>query len=466
MSRALAALLVAALGTPVLAADIYEQGSFKLEASGFYKPALTLYAMQPSLVEATKSLQAAIDEARTLVPPEVGTALPASMTLPGSVGLSTHTLRLQARAAWTEKLDLEVAWQLGAVIASNPAFAGTGSSGFLGSPLVTAQRRLVDWKPFLLDEGAFKLQHNLDRLAVTWRTTQVTVVVGRQVISWGTGRLWNPTDLMSPFAPTDLDREVRRGVDAVRLSVGLGATSQVDLLWLPQPKAVDVGAVIRARTNLAGWDFSLTLAKYARDLVIGGDFSGDLGKLGAHGEAAWTLPLVGLDGSGPVRVEGDFGRAVVGVDWKPVDGLFLTAEYLFNGFGASRPEELLGVLTSERVVRGEIPGASRHAAGLVASYAATELLNVAATALVNLGDGSALFVPSAEYWFEQRVLVRAGGYVPVGRGLKTSVFHGLTGADVVGNTPRWTTASTTLGAQSEYGLAGYGVFLQVGLYVN
>lgn len=138
MTRALVALSVVALGTPALAADVYEQGAFKLEASGFYKPSLTLYAMQPSLVDATKSLQAAIDDARTLVPPELASELPSSMTLPAAVGLSTHTLRLQARAAWTEKLDLEVAWQLGAVIASHPAFAGTGSSGFLGSTLVTA----------------------------------------------------------------------------------------------------------------------------------------------------------------------------------------------------------------------------------------------------------------------------------------------------------------------------------------
>lgn len=459
---ALATLLAATVGH---AADVVEVGSFKVEASGFYKPYVSALVLQPGLVDGVNRLQTAIDEARTLLPPDLAAQLPPSVALPAVLGLSTQTARVQARATWGDRLELEAAWQLSGIISSSAAFAGNGGALFGAAP-VTAQRRLVDFAPFLVDAGGFKLQHNLDRLALSWRGDHLTIVAGRQVISWGTGRLWNPTDLMSPFAPTDVDREVRRGVDAVRVSIGLGATSQLDVIYLPQRLPRDMGGVLRARTNLDGWDFSFTAAKYVSDVVLGADFSGDIGQLGVRGEASWTLPLVGLDGSRPVAVQGDFGRGVLGVDWKPVEKLMLTFEYAFNGFGAERPEDVLKVLKSDRVVRGEIFGASRHAAGLVAAWSATELLTVSATGLLNLVDGSGLVVPSLEYWFEQRVLLRAGGYVPFGRPPSSAVTTGLSGPDVLTNSARWVEATSTLGARSEYGLSSAGAFIQVSVSVN
>lgn len=449
-------LLVGLWAGAASAAEVWKSGDWSIDGSGFYKPYLSWLRFQDSLVEGTKDMAAALDEARALLPPETAAQLPALSGLPLQVGISSHTFRLGGKVSWTDALELEVAWQAAVILASAPAFAGAGGSSYLGATLVTPKRRLVDFEPFLLDAGSFRVQHNLDRLAVTWRGKHVTVVVGRQVLSWGTGRLWNPTDLISPFAPTDVDREVRRGADAVRASFSLGATSQLDVLWLPQKLARDMGGVVRARTNLWGWDFSATVGKYVRDIVVGADFSGDLGPLGAHGEAAWTLPLVR---------QGDFLRAVVGLEWRPLESLVVGAEYYFNGFGARTAAGLLGVLTSDRVVRGEIFGGGRHYAGVTAAWLATDLLTGSLTAIVNLVDPSALFVPSLEYSFEQHVLVRVGGFVPVGRGVDLALMRGLSGADVIADNAAWRRATTSFGAQSEYGLSGYGAFVQVGLYI-
>jgi len=465
IAATLSALAVALLGHTASAAELWKNGPWTLEGSGFYKPYVSWLRLQDSLVDGTLDLARAVDEARALVPPELAAQLPAMRPLPRQVGLTTHTLRLGGKVSWTDALELEAAWQAAVIIASDAAFAGAGSSSYLGASLITAQRRLVDFEPFLVDAGAFRVQHNLDRLALTWRGQHVTVVVGRQVLSWGTGRLWNPTDLISPFAPTDVDREVRRGADAVRASVALGPTAQLDVLWLPQRLARDMGGVVRGRANVAGWDVSATVGKYVADLVIGADFSGDLGPLGAHGEAAWTLPLVGLGTSDPVSVRGGFVRAVAGLDWRPLESLVLGAEYYFNGFGAASPEGILAVMRSDRLVRGEVFGAERHYAGLTASWLATDLLTVGLYAIVNLVDPSALLVPSLEYSFEQHVLVRVGGFVPIGQGLDASLLRGLSGADVVSNSTSWQRATSTLGARSEYGLSGYGAFIQVGLYL-
>lgn len=461
----LLATLLTLGGAPALAAEVWKDGPWAVEASGFVKPYASWLRMQNSLHQGTEAMARAVEEARSLLPPDLAARLPATTALPLQVGVTTHTLRVGAKATWTDALELEVAWQAAFVVASSPAFAGAGSSTYLGASLVTPQRRLVDFEPFLVDEGGLRVQHNLDRLALTWRSEHVTVVVGRQVLSWGTGRFWNPTDLISPFAPTDVDREVRRGADAARVSIGLGATSQLDVLWLPQRLARDMGGVLRARTNLWGWDLSATVGKYVGDLVAGADFAGDLGPLGAHGEAAWTMPLVGLGTSGPVRVEGDFVRALVGLDWRPHEALVLAAEYTFNGFGATNAAGLLEVLRSDRVVRGEVFGAERHYLGLGATWMATDLLTVSLSAIVNLVDPSAMVVPALEYSFEQHVLVRAGGYVPLGAGLDVSLLRGLTGADVLGNSAAWRAATSTLGARSEYGLSPFGAFVQVGVYL-
>ena len=81
--------------------------------------------------------------------------------------------------------------------------------------------------------------------------------------------------------------------------------------------------------------------------------------------------------------------------------------------GAREPSQYLSVLKSDRVTRGEVFGAGRHYAGLVAAWQASDLLSVQATALANLQDPSVMLVPALEYWMEQSVLLRAGGYVPI-----------------------------------------------------
>jgi hypothetical protein len=460
------ALLLGA--TSASAAEVWKSAdeAWLLEGSGFYKPYASWLVLPASLVSGTQALQSAVDGARLLVPPEQAAALPTGLAAPSQVGLVTNTLRLAGRLSWRDKLELTVAWQVAAIVASSASFAASSSSSYLGASLIAPQRRLVDFSPYLVSDGGLLLQHNLDRLAVKYAGEKFSLTVGRQVLSWGTGHLWNPTDLVSPFAPTDIDREVRRGADAVRLSVSLGATSQLEVLWLPQQKGADHGGILRGRTNLFGWDFSATVAKYVSDLVFGADFSGDLGPLGAHGEAAWTVPMNGIDDGKPLGLQLGFVRAVGGLDWRPSEKWVLGGEYYFNGFGAQNDGLILERLRDPRVVRGEIFGAGRHYAGLVATWLATELLTLNVTALVNCSDPSVTIIPVLEYSFEQHVLLRAGGFIPLGMGVDVATLQALNGNDVATNSPAWQRASSTLAARSEYGLSPLGVFVQVGLYLN
>jgi hypothetical protein len=452
-----------------------QDGSVTVEASGFYKPYASWLVLPPALVASARELDALFDETRALLPPEQQGALPNNLALPQHVGITTHTVRVQGRAILFDNVELEGAYQLAGIFSSASSFgAGSTQAGVLGTALVQPKRRLVDLDPFLVDEGSARVQHNLDRASVRVQTSDFSITVGRQALSWGTGRLWNPTDLLSPFAPSDVDREVRRGADAVRVSLPIGVLTQMDVLWLPQQTLVDQGFVARMRTNLLGTDVSWSAAKYVQDLVLGADFSGDVGELGVHGEAAWTLPLVGLvrtlsgklESARPVYAKDPFVRAVAGVDWRPAEAWVLTAEYYFNGFGTDDNSELLAKLSDPRVIRGEVFGAGRHYAGLVAAYMADDLITLSGTAIVNILDPGALLIPALEYWFAQNMLLRAGAFVPLAQGVDTRVITRLEPNDVLTNSDKFQHATTTFGARSEYGLSPTGAFVQVGVYFD
>ncbi len=345
--------------------------------------------------------------------------------------IDAHLLRVQSNLRFDDRFELEAAYQLSLLLASDPAFAGGASlSSTVGGTGAGPQRRVVPLGGTLAQNGTARLDHEVDRLALKLPLPFGDLTIGRQVLSWGTGRFFNPTDVLSPFPPTAIDREVRRGFDAVRLAIALGETTQLDLVYLPQLVPDDNGAVARFQTNLKDWDVSVSAGKYVRDFVIGADVVGDLGPIGVHGEGAYTI--------GP---RDHFFRGVVGADARPHEKLVVTLEYAYNGFGSTDASQYLAILTSERARRGEVFGAGAHGVAAAASYLASDLLTAQLAVLCNVTDPSALVILSAEYAFAQSVLLRAGASVPVGR------------------------PPNVRGLRSEYGSGPFSAFVQVGVYV-
>ncbi len=459
---AVAALLAMGLHSePAAAGDVWtsKDGKYALELNAFHKSFVSVLRMQSGLVDGTQALKTLVAGVQSQLPPEQAALLPAVKAIPPYGATSTHTSRIWGRLLLDERFEFSVAWQLGALVASDSAFVGGGAPGNAVpvSAFQGASRRLVDFDPVLAEQGGFVLLHNADRFALKMHTSAADVTIGRQVLSWGSGRFWNPTDLLSPFGPADIDREVRRGVDAVRVSIPLAETMQVEVLWLPQIEARDNGGVVRSQFNVRGFDIALSVAKYTGDAVFGLDVSGDIGPVGVHGEIAETVAVE--RGSDLQRER--FLRFVVGADVRPRESLVLTGEYYFNGWGAKDPLGYLGVLRSSRVTRGEVFGAGRHYIGVAAAWQPTELLSVQTMAITNLQDPSVLIVPALEYWAEQSVLLRLGGYVPIGRAADPSVLRSLTTSDIVLQTDAWRKATTGFGLRSEHGVSPFGIFAQI-----
>jgi hypothetical protein len=466
-AAAVVAWAMLAWAAPAVAADVWKSadGQSAVELHGFYKTFDYGLAFPDGLVDGSEALAGIAAQARAQLPPGQVATVPAYAGLPDRAGLSSNIARVWGRALWTERLELDFGWEGVATIASDPALAGGVGLGTVQTGTRSlALRRLVDFNPLVLGEGGLAVTQNLDLLAVKWKLPFGEVVAGRQVLSWGTGRFWNPTDLLSPFAPTDIDKEVRHGVDALRLTLKPSSTSLVDLLWLPQPSAANNGGVARFQANLRGYDLSVSAAKYATDLVAGADLAGDLGPLAVHAEAAYTWGLLGLGTSSPVTVGAQYLRAVAGADWRPTSSLFLSAEYYFNGFGATQPSGYLAKMTSFRETSGQVFGAGRHYLGAAAAWKVTDLLSLSFSAIANLQDPSVILVPMVEYWFEQSVILRVGAYGPIGAAPDPGALQQLTANDMVTRDSAYTSAISTYGIRSEYGLSAYGLFTEVGIY--
>lgn len=206
---------------------------------------------------------------------------------------------------------------------------------------------------------------------------------GRQRIAWGTGKLWNPTDVLNPYDPTTVERDERRGVDALYARAGLGALGQAELAWAPGDAWVDHALLARGRANWAGWDGSLMGGKIpgsTASFVVGGDFAGALLEGTAHGEVAWFDPVV----------RAPYWKAGLGYDYSFVSGASLGVEVYHAGNGAEDP--LRYDFAALRAGREQ--GVARNYAGATFSKDLHTLLKLECASIVNADDGSTLAYPS------------------------------------------------------------------------
>ncbi len=342
------------------------------------------------------------------------------------------------------RLGSDLAWGDARLVVEGEARALLDTRGWLsqasatGFGATTARPRLWDPEPWGGD--GVTVQPDLDRAFVGVALGPVDLTLGRQAVSWGSAWFWKPTDRFGPFSPTDVDPDVKRGVDAARAQVYLGPDTSLDLLATFErhpgtDRSFWAHGGARLRSTFEAFDVAVSLARFQGsaegDWMAGAEVSGALGDVGLRGEVAVN---VGED-SRRVDVE-----AVLGADYRlPID-LHLAAEAFYNGYGAAHADEyaafLLDPARSERLTRGESFALGRYYAGLTADQQLHPLVHLVVGALGNLGDPSTLLMAGLRWAVLQDARLSLGALVPVGR------------------------RPEGLAARSEYGsmpLAGYGV---------
>lgn len=319
-------------------------------------------------------------------------------------------LRLNHQSGWGRHLTLEAH---GVLSLLSPPFAGV------------SRLALNRGRSFLPLDHDFSggteadLLGSLDRLNLRFDFDRVKVIVGRQAISWGVSHFWPSLDLFSPFGPQQIDRDYRAGVDALRVTLPLGAFSELEFIGagLGSSGRDDGAAGSLLRLNFGPVDVGLMGGTFHRDTVIGGFFTSNLRGNGVKGELTWTRSGDVLD---RLRERDRFWRGSVGMNRQLTPTTALTLEVAWNGFGTSDSAQYLSLLQADRILRGEVNALGKFYSGFALTRQLHPLLVLSNALLTNWNDRSVLWIPALTFSIGNNSDAIFGTQVGVGPSLSSS----------------------------------------------
>jgi len=263
--------------------------------------------------------------------------------------------------------------------------------------------------------SSFGLFHNLDRLSLTLKTGRADLIVGRQAVAWGSARVINPTDVLAPFAFNELDQEDRRGIDAVRLRVSLGAMDELDMGFVAgRDFRSDRNAFfLRGKTYFQKTDVSAVLIAFREHLLLGLDIARAIGGAGFWLETAYVIPNQFRQDKVPE--ESGYFRASTGLDYTFNSKTYGFVEYHFNSAGESDPQKYNGLFGQTAYRDGSVYLLGKHYLNVGSTYQLTPLLSLTGLVILNLSDWSLVVSPTLEYNIAENIYLAAGAYLGWGK---------------------------------------------------
>lgn len=290
------------------------------------------------------------------------------------------------------------------------------------------EQRLLDMTWTLDDGDRHRLYHRFDRLALQYRAGNWGMTIGREAVSWGSGKVFSPLDVFAPFAPTTVDRDYKSGEDLVLVDKLFDGGSDLQLLAVFRrdqqgDRDLDQGSYGgKWRSFFGSMELELAAGRHIEDSMGAITFRFPLG--GALVQTDWVATH--LDKEDDWKFS-----AVVNLDysftvWQRTAYLF--AEYYRNGFGEKQSFIDLNALPDylvSRLQRGELFTLMKDYVAFGGSYQWHPLLTQSATVLWNLHDNSILlqtnfsFEPGDHQRLEAGLTLTAGdrgdeyGRIPV-----------------------------------------------------
>ena len=261
------------------------------------------------------------------------------------------------------------------------------------------------------------IYHDLDRAFVEFSTGFADISVGRDAIAWGSARVVNPTDVLTPFIYDQLDTEDRIGVDAVRVRIPIGAMGEFDTGYIFGVgfKFEKSAFYLRSQLNAVETDFSVSLVGFQKHLLAGLDVARGIGGAGFWLEAAYVF----VDSFGQEADTADnYLRASTGLDYSLGEKTYGFVEYHFNGAGAKAPEDYAANLDQPAYTQGSVYLMGIHYLAPGFSYQLTPLISSSGQMLFNLSDLSIWLGPQVEYNIAEDIYLSAGGFVSIGKPLE------------------------------------------------
>lgn len=259
----------------------------------------------------------------------------------------------------------------------------------------------LHWQP--VNEKHFTLSHYIDRLYFDQEFSFGKLVVGRQRISWGTGRVWNPTDIFNPINPANFGKIEKDGADAASMKFYLGQLTDFQLVYNAEYHLESSNYAARFRTNILGYDLAMLAGSADKRFITGGDFAGNVWTAGIRGEA-----LVSED---PSKAGGYYVRWILGMDYQFTDKLYGMFEYYHNGQGTldRLNYDLIGLY------EGRILNLAKDYLAVSGSYQLTPLITLMLSSNSNFNDGSGFLAGTVTYSASDNASIALGSLYAYGK---------------------------------------------------
>ncbi|MFO7735824.1 MAG: hypothetical protein R6W70_06360 [bacterium] len=289
-----------------------------------------------------------------------------------------------------------------------------GKTGALFSPDVDSYR-VFDLSENIMRKSDMYMGHNLDRMNFSLSAGFADIIAGRQVVSFGSARFFNPTDVFSPFSFQELNKEEKTGVDAVRLRIPLGSMSELDMGYVFGEKADwrKSAAFLRGVFPFFDYDVSLMAIQYRTHLMTGFNLSGNIKGAGAWLEAAYTFNSI-LESR---EKDGDFFRVSTGADYYFANDIYVFAEYHYNSAGSLSPGEYMTNINSNPAAYSDsgVYLFGEHYLAPGADWQIHPLVGLKVQILLNLTDPSLMAVSSLKISLSDNTYFDMGATFPFGK---------------------------------------------------
>lgn len=229
-----------------------------------------------------------------------------------------------------------------------------------------------------VDKSNVVMEVEARRAFLQFSSTKWQATIGRQRVAWGSGFVWNPTDLFNPTSPLAIERDEKSGTDGLHMAYSSDGFSRLELAYAPAKGLLESRTAARYSGHFGNTDWALMAGDFGPTQVLGGDFASYLGDAGFRGEWAHTEQ----DDQASLQL-------VLNLDYTFSNDWYLMFEAFYNESGATNPANYRLTLEPTLPLR-----LARHYAALLASRELTPLSRIQLYGVFNLNDDSALWGPS------------------------------------------------------------------------
>ncbi len=308
-------------------------------------------------------------------------------------GAGLFRLRFELGAQLTEYLTAQIAYEHRSLATST---AGLGAAVLPPGESPPFRLAPLDW---VIVDGSpnYLHRHEIDRAFLSLHLPFAELTVGRQAIGLGRGVLFSAIDVFSAFGPNEVDREWRRGVDAVHLELRIPDLESLSGDVIAVFGNVESGdlesysVLGRLRAVVGDVDGELIVGRRGEDTMVGGALSATVGDAEVHGELA-------LFGTRGVVAKGLLGGSYM-IDL--LRGIRVVLEYHYSGFGVENVSRDASILFDaayvSRALRGHSQTLGRHTLALSLSTDLADDLSLALAYFQSPTDGSGLIAPALSW---------------------------------------------------------------------